>query len=162
MESENISPVSYPGSFIERLVVFQSFRQFVSYVMFSCVAFLGIFYIFSIAGRHVGYPVLIGALVGGFPAVLASMRAEFQYYGPRFSKAFEIAKNATLWSGYRIAWDEEQHRIKLISKLPWPLRWRESNVIIEVNGSRVTISGPAIVAHSVRRRLKNELSIAES
>lgn len=163
MKTEILTKISYPGSFIRRVIVFQSFMQFVHYVAFAGIAFLGINYIFTIAGRHLTHAVLIAAFVGGFPAVLASMRAEFEYSGLRFAQAFELAKNAVLWSGYRCTSEERQTKsIKFTSKLPWPLKWRESNVVVETHGNSIKVSGPAIVARSVRRRLKNELSIPDS
>ena len=159
MNAEQISSIRSPDSVFKRVVIFQSFTQFAMYVIYSCIAYLCIYYILSVAGRHVAGIVLVAAFVGGIPAVLASTRALFEYSGPRAERALEVVKNSVIRNGYKYKNDQMADEIHFVSRLPWPLRWNENNVTIVMHKNSFEVTGPVVVMRSVHKRLKNALMV---
>lgn len=158
MNTEQISSICYPGSVFKRILMFQSLTQFIMYVIYTCIAYLCVNYILSVAGHHVAGTVLVGAFVGGIPAVLASKRALFEYSGPRAEQALEIVKNSVIRNGYKYKNSQMTNEIHFVSKLPWPLRWNENNVTILMHKASFEVTGPVIVMRGAHKRLINALN----
>ncbi|WP_181259360.1 hypothetical protein [Pseudoduganella armeniaca] len=152
--SGRISRVTLPDPTWRYVVLFQSWRQFISWGgwmggTLSVVAVL----VWLVGDIRLIPQISASGLLGGAWSLLFATRAQLAVRGVVRSEEAEVER-VLHDCGYveQTAVDQEK---RFVQKLPAWLRWGESDVTIAVRGESLVCTGPQLVIRRMRRALRS-------
>lgn len=154
MNNETLSKIQFAHMGIKRILIFNSFRQFLSYSICASIAYIITVTVSSMMSHKVDrLSVLVACFLGAATAVLISLKTEFSYSGTRINEIREIIKHKVLISNrYKIESDEQDVTI-MSQQLPRILTWDENKVFLEKSKDGIRFKGPWLVAQSCHRAI---------
>ncbi|QBI13479.1 hypothetical protein [Xanthomonas oryzae] len=150
-----VSDVSWSVSFIRRLALFQSLRQFISWA-FCVIAF---YYILILVESVIGVKLFKGWGIFIFPVVFSlysvycALPCRFYVFGAPLSEVKSRVDEVVVKSGYIIS-SSVDGKLSYRSKLPKWLSWSENSVYLIDEEGKICVESPRLII----RRLHSSIS----
>jgi hypothetical protein len=160
MNDKRVSPMVSEGSVFERVLLFQSFRQFLSYTI-TLIIIVSILFILSrvFSDGKVSLDIVISAVIGTLPILYMVLPCSFVLSTPPNDTLIETIDARLYKMGYVLKEHKVDRCFVYRSKLPRILSWDENNVIIHAFPSKVEVSGSRIAIKSIRRWLLRQVDL---
>ncbi|WP_372387598.1 hypothetical protein [Xanthomonas axonopodis] len=154
-----VSGISWSSSFIRRLALFQSLRQFISWafcvIVFYCILIL-IEY-FSGVKLFKDWGIFFFPVVLSLYSVYCALPCRFYVFGLPLGEVKSRVDEVAGKSGY-IIYRSENGKFSYRSKLPKWLSWQENSVCLVDEEGRICVESPRLII----RRLHSSLNSAVS
>ena len=150
-EGKIIGQIVPEGSLFERIKLFQSARQLISYlVTLLVIEFVIIFLSRMFAGGKVNYDVIFAAFLGTLAIVHLVLPCRFVLFARPNRVLLEMLDERLDKMGYVLKDHDSKNLYVYKSKLPRMLSWDENRVSIHTYPSSVVIAGSRIAVKSMR------------
>lgn len=160
MNNKRIGPMMSEESIFGKVILFQSFRQFLSYTITLIIIILILFFLSRVfSDGEVSPSVIISAVLGTLPILYVVLPCSFALSMPQNSLLMEMIDARLYKMGYVLKDHEVDRCFVYKSKLPRILSWDENYVAIHAYPSEVKISGSGVAVKSIRRWLLRQVDL---